>query len=228
MACSVLHTDDEVEALVQKLIDEDMVRQKSILDLALQFDNACTAKDGLRKAYEKCNDIPQESRALIDTFLKKDLIKITNSSLNNENDQWELGLDIDDSDLLLTPVLRLSSSTRVETSPSTQNPVRIPGPAGIVQATKLLKQRDILLGAALILANVSVILLNHQCITLTLQRETWLSISGAKVEKTPQTHDLELRWRKYRIRQVYGDAPYRSSSEDMAIYALKAYGVSSL
>ncbi|GKE72188.1 zinc finger, CCHC-type containing protein, partial [Tanacetum coccineum] len=41
----------------------------------------------------------------------------------------------------------LSSSTRVEPSPSTPNPVRIiPGPAGIVQQAKLLKERDILLG----------------------------------------------------------------------------------
>ncbi|GKB58642.1 hypothetical protein Tco_0914828 [Tanacetum coccineum] len=48
-----------------------MVRQKAYLNLALQFDNACTAKDDLRKTYEKCNDIPQESRALIDTFLKE-------------------------------------------------------------------------------------------------------------------------------------------------------------
>ncbi|GJR79623.1 hypothetical protein Tco_0150408 [Tanacetum coccineum] len=71
MACSVPHTNDEIQALVQKLIDEDMVRQKEILDLALQFDNACTAKDDFRKAYEKCNDILQESRALIDTFLKE-------------------------------------------------------------------------------------------------------------------------------------------------------------
>ncbi|GJX48855.1 hypothetical protein Tco_0274045 [Tanacetum coccineum] len=68
MACSLSHTDDEVETLVQKLIDEDKVRQN---DLALQFENACTTKDDLRKAYEKCNDIPQESRALIDTFLKE-------------------------------------------------------------------------------------------------------------------------------------------------------------
>ncbi|GJW68823.1 zf-CCHC domain-containing protein [Tanacetum coccineum] len=70
-----------------------------------------------------------------------------NSNLNNEKNKWELSLDIDNSDLRLTPVLRPSSSTRVETSRSTQNPVRIiPGPAGIVQATKLLKQKDILLG----------------------------------------------------------------------------------
>ncbi|GKC93180.1 hypothetical protein Tco_1158622, partial [Tanacetum coccineum] len=33
---------------------------------------AGTAKDDLRNAYEKCNDIPQESRALIDTFLKQE------------------------------------------------------------------------------------------------------------------------------------------------------------
>ncbi|GKB07121.1 nucleolar protein 56-like protein [Tanacetum coccineum] len=69
------------------------------------------------------------------------------SNLNNENDQWELSPDIDDSDLQLTSVLRPSSSTRVETSPSTQNTVRIiPGPASIVQVTKQLKQKDILLG----------------------------------------------------------------------------------
>nr|GEZ64799.1 hypothetical protein [Tanacetum cinerariifolium] len=71
MACSVPHTDVEIQALVQKLIDEDMVHQKAILDLASQFDNACTAKDDIRKAYKKCNDIPQESHALIDTFLKE-------------------------------------------------------------------------------------------------------------------------------------------------------------
>ncbi|GJY63023.1 hypothetical protein Tco_0464483 [Tanacetum coccineum] len=119
-----------------------MVRQKAILDLALQFDNACTAKNDLRKAYEKCNDIPQESRALIDTFLKEESDKDYELNLS----MYE-SLDIDDSDLRLTPVLRPSSSTRVETSPSTQNPVRIiPGPVGIVQAVKLLKQRDILLG----------------------------------------------------------------------------------
>ncbi|GJU19706.1 zf-CCHC domain-containing protein [Tanacetum coccineum] len=68
-------------------------------------------------------------------------------NLNNENDPWELNLVIDDYDLHLTPVLRPSSSTCVEPSPSTPNPVRIiPDPAGIVQAAKLLKQRDILLG----------------------------------------------------------------------------------
>ncbi|GJV34994.1 zf-CCHC domain-containing protein [Tanacetum coccineum] len=69
------------------------------------------------------------------------------SNFNNENDPWEYSLDIDDSDLHLTPVMRSSSSARVEPSPSTLNPVRIIlGPAGIVQQAKLLKERDILLG----------------------------------------------------------------------------------
>ncbi|GKA27290.1 hypothetical protein Tco_0713458 [Tanacetum coccineum] len=53
MASLLPHTDSEVEALVQKLIDEDRGRQNAILDLALQFENSCTAKDDLRNAYEK-------------------------------------------------------------------------------------------------------------------------------------------------------------------------------
>ncbi|GKD64927.1 reverse transcriptase domain-containing protein [Tanacetum coccineum] len=47
------------------------------------------------------------------------------SNFNNESDPWEFGLDIDDFDLNLTPVLRSSSSTRVEPYPLTPNPVRI-------------------------------------------------------------------------------------------------------
>ncbi|GKD46813.1 hypothetical protein Tco_1271458 [Tanacetum coccineum] len=72
MACSLSHTIDEIQALVPKLIDKDIVRQKAIMELAVQFDNARTAKDNMRKAYEKYNDIPQESRTLIDTFLKQE------------------------------------------------------------------------------------------------------------------------------------------------------------
>nr|GEU50404.1 hypothetical protein [Tanacetum cinerariifolium] len=41
------------------------------MDLALKFENSCTAKDDLRNAYEKYTDISQEIRALIDTFLKE-------------------------------------------------------------------------------------------------------------------------------------------------------------
>ncbi|GJS05089.1 hypothetical protein Tco_0321597 [Tanacetum coccineum] len=71
MACALPHTDFEVEALVQKLINEDKGRQDVLLNLAFQFENACAVRDDLRKTYERCNDISQESRALICTLLKE-------------------------------------------------------------------------------------------------------------------------------------------------------------
>nr|GEU75120.1 hypothetical protein [Tanacetum cinerariifolium] len=56
------------------------------------------------------------------------------SNFNNDNEPWELSLDINDSDLHLTPVLRPSGSTRFEPTPSTLNTVKIiPGPVGSVQ-----------------------------------------------------------------------------------------------
>ncbi|GKD71787.1 hypothetical protein Tco_1325877 [Tanacetum coccineum] len=45
------------------------------MNLAVEYDNACGAKDDMRKSYEECNDIPQETRALVDTFLKEDTDK---------------------------------------------------------------------------------------------------------------------------------------------------------
>ncbi|GKB73583.1 hypothetical protein Tco_0934995 [Tanacetum coccineum] len=71
MAYSLPHTDSEVEALVQRLIDEDKGRQDVLLNLAFQFEDSCAVRDDLRKAYEKCNNISQESRAFIYTFLKE-------------------------------------------------------------------------------------------------------------------------------------------------------------
>ncbi|GJW70915.1 hypothetical protein Tco_0127832 [Tanacetum coccineum] len=71
MACSLPHTDSEVEALVQRLINEDKSRQDVLLNLAFQFEDSCAVRDDLRKAYEKCNNISQESRALICTLLKE-------------------------------------------------------------------------------------------------------------------------------------------------------------
>nr|GEV19602.1 hypothetical protein [Tanacetum cinerariifolium] len=93
-------------------------------------------------------------------------------NFNNENEPWELSLDIDDFDLQLTHIVRssnsihvepspltqnsvtiipgppcivqLSSSTRIEPSSPTSNPVRIiPGHAGLVQRAKLLKENDV-------------------------------------------------------------------------------------
>ncbi|GJY09084.1 hypothetical protein Tco_0377269 [Tanacetum coccineum] len=71
MACSHPHTDSEIEALVQRLINEDKGRQDVLLDLAFQFEDSCAVRDDLRKTYEKCNDISRESRALICTLLKE-------------------------------------------------------------------------------------------------------------------------------------------------------------
>ncbi|GKB99798.1 hypothetical protein Tco_0985935 [Tanacetum coccineum] len=71
MACSHPHTDSKVEALVQRLINEDKGFQDVLLNLAFQFEDSCAIRDDLRKTYEKCNDISQESRALICTLLKE-------------------------------------------------------------------------------------------------------------------------------------------------------------
>nr|GEW86792.1 hypothetical protein [Tanacetum cinerariifolium] len=60
MVCSLSHNVDEIKAMVQKQIEEDKVRQLAIMNLAVEYDNACTAKDELRNGYKKCTDIPQE------------------------------------------------------------------------------------------------------------------------------------------------------------------------
>ncbi|GKA50646.1 hypothetical protein Tco_0743719 [Tanacetum coccineum] len=75
MTCLLPHTDSEVEALVQRLINEDRGRQDVLLNLAFQFEDSCAVRDDLRKAYEKCNHISQESHALICTFLKESFEK---------------------------------------------------------------------------------------------------------------------------------------------------------
>ncbi|GJZ25600.1 hypothetical protein Tco_0569853 [Tanacetum coccineum] len=70
MACSLSHTVNEIEAMVQKQIEDDKVRQLAIMNLAVEFENASIAKNDIRKAYDECSDIPQEKRASIDTYLK--------------------------------------------------------------------------------------------------------------------------------------------------------------
>ncbi|GJT66456.1 RNA-directed DNA polymerase, eukaryota [Tanacetum coccineum] len=202
---------------------------------------ATSSKDDLRNVYEKCNDISQESRALINSFLKevsdkdyelnlsmygnaaklekqmdaklawllekyyyrsqesvgcsssqadlylteKELHQLhldeealreilEEKAMDEKAREEKISLDIDDSDLHLTPVVRSSSSTRVEPSPYTQNPVTIitghagivqlssstrvkpslstlnpvriiPGPAGLVQQARLLKEKVFIL-----------------------------------------------------------------------------------
>ncbi|GJX56817.1 hypothetical protein Tco_0286714 [Tanacetum coccineum] len=71
MACSLPHINSEIEALVQRLINKDKGRQDALLELAFRFEDSCTVREDLIKAYEKCYDMSQESRALICTFLKE-------------------------------------------------------------------------------------------------------------------------------------------------------------
>ncbi|GJZ37550.1 Werner syndrome-like exonuclease [Tanacetum coccineum] len=162
MACLIPHSDDEIQALVQKQIDEYMVHQKAILDLVLQFDNACTTKEDLRKVYEKCNRIPQESRALIDTFLKEGSDKDYELNLSMYRKAAKLEKQMNANSAHVEPstynpnpvtiipgpagVVQLSNSICVEPSSSTPNLVRIiPGPAGLVQRAKLLKENIFIL-----------------------------------------------------------------------------------
>nr|GEW99363.1 transposase, MuDR, MULE transposase domain protein [Tanacetum cinerariifolium] len=56
--------------MVEKQIQEDRVRQLSIMNLSHEFNDACTGKDDLQKAYEVCKDILLEQHALIGKFLK--------------------------------------------------------------------------------------------------------------------------------------------------------------
>ncbi|GJX24088.1 hypothetical protein Tco_0228533 [Tanacetum coccineum] len=44
MACSLPHTDSEIEALVQRLINEDKGRQDVLLSLAFHFEDSCVEK----------------------------------------------------------------------------------------------------------------------------------------------------------------------------------------
>ena len=61
--------------LVDKLIAEDRARQQALCELAMQFEKACEAKDNLRQAYEKCNDIPLENHAQIEILLNEESTK---------------------------------------------------------------------------------------------------------------------------------------------------------
>ncbi|GKA17211.1 hypothetical protein Tco_0697048 [Tanacetum coccineum] len=64
MACSLPHTDSEVEALVQRLINEDKGHQDALLNLAFQFEDSCAVRDDLRNRPCLCRFRPE-----IKTFL---------------------------------------------------------------------------------------------------------------------------------------------------------------
>ncbi|GKE11045.1 hypothetical protein Tco_1414596 [Tanacetum coccineum] len=70
--CPLPHSVNEIKAMIQKHIKEDIVRQLTIMNLVVEFENESIAKDDMRKAYEECNDIPEEKRALIEFYLKEE------------------------------------------------------------------------------------------------------------------------------------------------------------
>ncbi|GJW73876.1 hypothetical protein Tco_0133246 [Tanacetum coccineum] len=49
----------------------DEPTRQNVRNVSVEFEDSCVVRDDLRKAYEKCNDISQESRALICTLLKE-------------------------------------------------------------------------------------------------------------------------------------------------------------
>ncbi|GKA82503.1 hypothetical protein Tco_0789251 [Tanacetum coccineum] len=49
----------------------DEPTRQNVGNVSVKFEDSCADKDDLRKTYEKCNDISQESRALICTLLKE-------------------------------------------------------------------------------------------------------------------------------------------------------------
>ncbi|GJW65285.1 hypothetical protein Tco_0117169 [Tanacetum coccineum] len=93
MACSLPHTDSGVEALVQRLINEDKGRQDVLLNLAFQFEDLCAVRDDLRKAYEKCNDISQERKILRSYSQRYRLFVITDNCSFTEKELHQLRMD---------------------------------------------------------------------------------------------------------------------------------------
>ncbi|GKA64926.1 hypothetical protein Tco_0764633 [Tanacetum coccineum] len=59
--CSLSHSVDKIKAMIRKQIKEDKVRQLTIMNLAVEFENASITKDDMRKAYEECNDIRKKN-----------------------------------------------------------------------------------------------------------------------------------------------------------------------
>nr|GEY61396.1 hypothetical protein [Tanacetum cinerariifolium] len=107
------------------------------MDLALQFENSCKAKDDIRNAYEKCSDISQESRALIDTFLKE-----------SSDKDYELNLSMNGKAAKLEKQMDAKLAWLLKNTTAAHKPILamiIPGPAGLVQQSKQLKENIFIL-----------------------------------------------------------------------------------
>ncbi|GJV27322.1 hypothetical protein Tco_1383770, partial [Tanacetum coccineum] len=66
MACSLPHTDFEVKALVQRLINEDKGRQDVLLDLAFQFEDSGAAECPLTD--NELHELRMDEEALRETL----------------------------------------------------------------------------------------------------------------------------------------------------------------
>lgn len=71
MACSSPHTVEQINDSVEKLIQENTIRQEKIVELAEEFSKELSAKGDMQKAYKECKDIPPEKLVATDVFLKK-------------------------------------------------------------------------------------------------------------------------------------------------------------
>ena len=76
MACSLLHSVEEIQAYVQKQCDEDdAAHQDAIIGVIKLFEQAKEAKEDLMKKYAKCKDISLERRVVIFKYLDNETWK---------------------------------------------------------------------------------------------------------------------------------------------------------
>ncbi|GJU18749.1 hypothetical protein Tco_1146715 [Tanacetum coccineum] len=108
-------------------VQEEGKRSTPLVDYSGDQDN----EDEIEYVDNEIEVIWLQNRRRLDMEIPDNILSIYDNldikirfSPNNQNDQWELNLDIDDSDLRLTPLLCPCSSTRVETSTTTQKLVR--------------------------------------------------------------------------------------------------------
>ncbi|GJY09375.1 GPCR kinase [Tanacetum coccineum] len=149
MACSVPHTYDEIKAIVDKQIEEDKARQLVIMNLVVEYDNAYGVKDNLRTTYEKCNDIPQETQ-----YMKK-IVEDMGDDEDFKSGSWVSATDYVNanggiSSLVLRNLIGDLTVTMKDLSGTISGTIhhKVIGEGAY--------RKDITVGAALILANVSV------------------------------------------------------------------------
>ncbi|GKC74361.1 hypothetical protein Tco_1120244 [Tanacetum coccineum] len=84
MACSVPHTDDEIQALVQKLIDEDMIRQKEKYNYRSQ-----THIGGSSSQTHKIGDVYLTKKELHQLHLDEEALKEALEEARDEKEREE-------------------------------------------------------------------------------------------------------------------------------------------